>query len=180
LAKIVTNKKPNAPQQNSLLNENITSPEVRLIGADGSSLGIVSIKEAQKAAYEASLDLVMITEEATPPVCKILDYGKYKYEQQKKKTESKKKQKIIELKEIQIRPAIGENDLLIKCKAIRRFIEAENKVKLLLRFRGREMNRQELGYDIVKKVLDYSEEFAKVESPPKLEGSTIITILTKK
>ncbi len=151
-----------------------------MIGADGEAVGIVPIKEAQDIATEAGLDLVMVAEDSKPPVCKILDYGKYKYELQKKKTESRKKQKIIDLKEVQVRPFIGGNDLLIKCKAIRRFIDAGDKVKLVLRFRGREMSRQEIGHEVVKKVLDYCQEFAKAENPPKLEGSMIITILSAK
>jgi translation initiation factor IF-3 len=163
-----------------LINDSITSPQVRLIGVEGQPIGVVSNIVAQTTAAEAGLDLVMISGESNPPVCKILDYGKYRYELQKKKTESRKKQKTIDLKEIQIRPFIGENDLLIKCKAIKKFIEAGNKVKLVLRFRGREMSRKELGHEIVKKVLDFCQEFAKEEAAPKLEGSSIITTLTKK
>lgn len=181
MAKIVTtNKRPN-PQQNSpMINENITVSEVRLIGSDGQAIGVVSIKEALNIALEEGLDLVMIAEDSVPPVCKVLDYGKYKYELQKKKTESRKKQKTIDLKEVQVRPFIGENDLMVKCKAIKKFIEAGDKVKLVLRFRGREMSRQELGHEVIKKVLDFCEEFAKPEATPKLEGSMILTILTGK
>ncbi len=153
---------------------------VRLIGADGEALGIVPLSEAKNAALEAGLDLVMVSKESNPPVCKILDYGKYKYEQQKKKTESKKKQKVINLKEVQVRPFIGENDLMVKCRAIKRFIESGDKVKLVLRFRGREMSRQELGHEVVNKVLDICQEFAKPENPPKLEGTIITTILSGK
>lgn len=153
---------------------------VRLIGADGEALGIVSVQEARDAAEKAGLDLVMVAKESNPPVCKILDYGKYRYEQQKKKAESKKKQKTISLKEIQVRPFIGENDLMVKCKAIKRFIEGGDKVKLVLRFRGREMSRQELGHEVVKKVLNFCEEFAKPENPPKLEGTMITAILSGK
>lgn len=153
---------------------------VRLIGADGEALGIVSVQEARDAAEKAGLDLVMVAKESNPPVCKILDYGKYRYEQQKKKAESKKKQKTISLKEIQVRPFIGENDLMVKCKAIKRFIEGGDKVKLVLRFRGREMSRQELGHEVVKKVLNFCEEFAKLENPPKLEGTMITAILSGK
>ena len=152
--------------------------EVRLIGAGGEALGIVSVREARTAAEDAGLDLVMVAPDSKPPVCKILDYGKYKYEQQKKKAESRKKQKTIDIKEIQLRPFIGENDLMVKCRAIKKFIEAGNKVKLVLRFRGREMSRQELGHGVVKKVLEFCQDFAKPENPPKLEGSLIITILT--
>ena len=178
MAKLFTNKKSEA-KNSPPINENIKYNEVRLIGAGGEALGIVSLKEAISNAEEAGLDLVLVAENSTPPVCKILDYGKYKYEQQKKKAESRKKQKVIELKEVQLRPFIGENDLLIKCKAIKKFIESGAKVKLVLKFRGRELNRQELGFDVIQKVLDYSKEFAKEETPAKLEGSSIIAILTK-
>ena len=154
--------------------------KVRLIGADGEALGIVTIEEAKRHAERARLDLVVVAKDANPPVCKILDYGKFKYEQQKKKAESRKKQKTIDLKEVQIRPFIGENDLMVKCKAIRRFIEAGNKVKLAMRFRGREMSRQEIGKDVIQKVLDFCQEFAKPENPPKLEGMTMLTILSGK
>ncbi|NCA79561.1 MAG: translation initiation factor IF-3 [Sphingobacteriia bacterium] len=163
-----------------MINEHIRAKEVRLIGEDGKPIGIVSITEALKVAADAGLDLVLIAEDSEPPVCKILDYGKYKYELQKKKSESKKKQKTIELKEVQLRPFIGENDLLVKCRAIKRFIEDGDKVKLVLRFRGRELSRQELGHEVIKKVLDFCMEFAKEENPPKLEGSVIVTILSGK
>ena len=180
MAKVITNKRPEINQNDPLMNEKITVSEVRLIGADGEAVGIVSTKEARNAADEAGLDLVMVAEDSSPPVCKILDYGKYKYELQKKKTESRKKQKIIDLKEVQVRPFIGENDLLIKCRAIKRFIESGDKVKLVLRFRGREMSRQELGQEVIKKVLDFCQEFAKAENSPKLEGSMIMAILSGK
>ena len=154
--------------------------KVRLIGANGEAIGIVAISEAKRIAADEGLDLVVVAKEANPPVCKILDYGKYKYEQQKKKVESRKKQKTIELKEVQIRPFIGENDLMVKCKAIKRFIESGDKVKLVMRFRGREMSRQDIGKDVIKKVLDFCQEFAKPENPPKLEGMMMLTILSGK
>ena len=180
MAKVVT-RKPQGPQANvAMIKEHISAPEVRLIGADGQAVGIVSRSEALQVASDAGLDLVLIAEDSVPPVCKILDYGKYKYELQKKKTESKKKQKTIELKEVQLRPFIGENDLLVKCRAIKRFIEDGDKVKLVLRFRGRELSRQELGHEVIKKVLKFCEEFAKEENPPKLEGTVIMTVLSGK
>jgi translation initiation factor IF-3 len=151
-----------------------------LIDAEGQPVGVIPIDEAMGMAVSAGLDLVLISDESVPPVCKILDYGKFKYEQQKKKAESRKKQKTVDLKEVQIRPFIGENDLLIKCKAIKKFIDDGNKVKLVLRFRGRELDRKEFGQDVIRKVLDYCQEFAKEESPTKLEGTSFITILTKK
>ena len=154
--------------------------KVRLIGANGEAVGIVAISEAKRIAADEGLDLVVVAKEADPPVCKSLDYGKYKYEQQKKKNESRKKQKTIELKEVQIRPFIGENDLMVKCKAIKRFIESGDKVKLVMRFRGREMSRQDIGKDVIKKILDFCQEFAKPENPPKLEGMMMLTILSGK
>lgn len=178
MAKINTGRKQETSRQ--LINDEITAKEVRLIGADGSQMGIVPIGEARRAADEAGLDLFLVSEDAVPPVCKILDYGKYKYELQKKKAESRKKQKVISLKEVQIRPFIGENDLLIKCKSIKKFIEGGDKVKLVLRFMGRELSRKDLGFEVVKKVLEFCQEFAKEENPAKLEGNSIIAILTAK
>ena len=163
-----------------MINENIRSDKVRLIGSDGQAVGIVPTKEALRIASEEGLDLVLVAEESDPPVCKVLDYGKYKYEQQKKKTESKKKQKTIDIKEVQLRPFIGENDLLIKCRAIKKFIENGDKVKVVLRFRGRELSRQEVGREVIQKVLTNCEEFSKEESPAKLEGSVMMMILTAK
>ncbi|MDR2598523.1 MAG: translation initiation factor IF-3 [Holosporales bacterium] len=164
-----------------MINENINFEEVRLVSENGESVGIVPIDEARRLASEASLDLVLISADSLPPVCKILDYGKYRYELQKKKLESRKNQKIICLKEVQVRPFIGDNDLLIKCRAIKKFIEEDgDKVKVVLRFRGRELSRQELGREVIKKILDFCQDFAKEESEPKLEGSVITTILSRK
>ncbi|MBQ8651031.1 MAG: translation initiation factor IF-3 [Alphaproteobacteria bacterium] len=179
MAKPVQPKKSSVAKQ-ELINDDIIAEEVRLIGKDGEQLGIVPLQTAKSIAYNDGLDLYLVSNDAKPPVCKVLDYGKYKYELQKKKAESKKKQKVIEIKEVQVRPFIGENDLLIKCKAIRKFIENGNKVKLSLRFRGREMTRQDLGKEVIQKILDFCQEFAKEESPAKLEGNTILAILTAK
>ncbi len=170
------NNQSNAP----MINENIRAKEVRLIGSDGGAIGIVSIDEALDTANNEGLDLVLVSGESNPPVCKILDYGKYKYEQQKKKIESKKKQKTIDLKEVQLRPFIGENDLMIKCRAIKKFIENGDKVKVVLRFRGRELSRQEVGFEVINKVLSVCQDFAKEENTPKLEGSVIIMMLSAK
>lgn len=177
MAGVISNRHEKNQQ---LINDKINAKTVRLIGVNGEALGIVSIEEALNMAAEVSLDLVLFSEEASPPVCKILDYGKHKYELQKKKVESRKKQKIVAFKEIQIRPFIGENDLLTKCRAIKKFIESGDKVKLLLRFKGRELCHQNLGYEVVRKILDFCKDFAKAENPPKLDGSIIITILTKR
>ncbi len=162
------------------INEEINVSEVRLIGSDGQPVGIVSTRQALDMAMSENLDLVLITETSTPPVCKILNFGKYKYSLQKKKADAKKKQKTSELKEIQFRPFIGENDLKIKCNAIQKFILDDNKVKVVMRFRGREMSRTETGFATFNKVLSLCENFAKVEQKPKLEGSIIVTILSKK
>ena len=174
LAKVDLNKN----DMNTDNTENIVT--VRLIGADGEPVGIVSSKEARRIADEAGLDLVLVSPDANPPVCKILDYGKYKFEQQKKKAESRKKQKTIDIKEIQVRPFIGDNDLMVKCKAIKRFIESGNEVKLVMRFRGREMSRVEIGRGIVDKILDFCRDFAKTKTPPKLDGTQIMTILVSR
>jgi translation initiation factor IF-3 len=178
---VANTKRQNPVLQVQPINENIKFGEVRLIDVSGNPVGIVPIGEALDMAREASLDLVLVSEESIPPVCKILDYGKYKYELQKKKTESRKKQKVVNLKEIQVRPSIGDNDLLIKCKSIKKFIEEDgDKVKVILRFRGRELSRQEMGHEVIKRILEYCKEFAKEESATKLEGSVITTVLSKK
>ncbi len=181
LAKVTVDKKYGVGQKETpKINEEIIVEEVRLIGSNGQPIGIVPTSRALEIAKSEELDLVLVSEDAVPPVCKILNYGKYKYNLKKKKAESKKKQKTITLKEIQLRPFIGENDLLVKCKAIQRFILDGNKVKVVLKFRGRELSRKELGYEVINKVLETCSEFAKSEMPPKLEGSVIITVLTKK
>ena len=177
MAKIITK---NVRKDTTKINEFIRAPEVRLIGVDGQPMGIVQTSKALEIALSVGLDLVMFSEEVDPPVCKILNYGKYKYDLNKKKLESKKKQKTINIKEVQLRPFISENDLSVKCKAIQRFISDGNKVKIALKFKGREINRKEIGFDLINKVIDFCKEFAKYESAPKLEGSMIIVTLTKK
>jgi translation initiation factor IF-3 len=162
------------------VNQEITSPKVRLIDAQGEMLGVVSRSEALALAIQAGLDLVEVSPNAEPPVCKILDYGKFKYEQQKKKAEAKKKQKIIEVKEIQMRPMIDDNDLGIKCRAIKRFLEEGDKVKISMRFRGREMSHQEIGMGILLKVKQDFEELAKFETLPRFEGRQIVMIMAPK
>lgn len=153
---------------------------MRLIDAQGEMLGVVSRSEALALAIQACLDLVEVSPNAEPPVCKILDYGKFKYEQQKKKAEAKKKQKIIEVKEIQMRPMIDDNDLGIKCRAIKRFLEEGDKVKISMRFRGREMSHQEIGMGILLKVKQDFEELAKFETLPRFEGRQIVMIMAPK
>ena len=182
MARLSINDKkfPTMQKDTTKINEAINYPEVRLIGADGAPVGIVKLEQALALAEASDMDLVLMSEDAEPPVCKILNYGKYKYNLQRKKQEAKKKQRTTTIKEIQLRPFIGENDLLIKCKAIQRFISDGNKVKVVLRFRGRELSRQDIGFEVINKVLSFCEEFAKTENQPKLEGAVIALTLAKK
>jgi len=143
-------------------------------------VGIVTRFEGLQMAQKAGLDLVEISPNAEPPVCKILDYGKYKYEQQKKRAEAKKKQKIVEVKEIQIRPGIDENDFQVKRRAIQRFIECGDKVKITMRFRGRELAHHEVGMEVLTRLRETFEELAKVEQIPRLEGKQMIMVLVPK
>ncbi|TWB42114.1 translation initiation factor 3 (bIF-3) [Nitrospirillum viridazoti] len=140
-------------------------------------VGVVSLRDALIAAEEAGLDLVEVSPNAEPPVCKILDYGKFKYEAQKKAAEARKKQKIIEVKEIKLRPNIDDNDYDVKMRAARRFLEEGDKVKVTMRFRGREMAHQDLGMNVLVRVKDLLDDLAKVEQMPKLEGKQMIMIL---
>ncbi len=152
-------------------------PVVRLIASNGDMLGVVPIREALVAAEEAGLDLVEVSPNAEPPVCKILDYGKYKYEAQKKANEARKKQKIIEVKEIKLRPNIDDNDYNVKMRNARRFLDEGDKVKVTMRFRGREMAHQELGMNLLVRIKDELDGLAKVEQMPKLEGRQMIMVL---
>ena len=163
-----------------MINEQIRDKEVRLIGADGEQLGIVSSKEAQRLADEAGLDLVKIAPTAKPPVCKIIDYGKYRYEQARKEKEAKKKQKTIELKEIRLSPNIDTNDLNTKINAAKKFIEKGNKVKVTLRFRGREMAHMQSSKHILDDFAEALADVAVVEKAPKVEGRSIGMVLAEK
>ncbi len=154
--------------------------EVRLVKEDGEMLGVVSTRDALNMAAEVGLDLVEISPTAVPPVCKILDYGKFKYEAQKRKNEAKKKQKVIEVKEIKMRPGIEEHDYEVKMRAIKSFLEEGDKVKVTMRFRGREMMHQELGMKVLDKVRTELDELIKVESHPKLEGRQMIMTIAPK
>jgi translation initiation factor IF-3 len=160
------------------VNQDITAANIRLVDENGEMVGVVTRNEGLQHARRAGLDLVEVSPNAEPPVCKILDYGKYKYELQKKKNEAKKKQKVVELKEVQLRPMIDSNDLNIKCKAIDRFLHEGNKVKIVMRFRGRELSHQEIGMGILMKIKEQFEEIAKVEHMPKLEGRQIMMVLS--
>ncbi|GIK98713.1 MAG: translation initiation factor IF-3 [Alphaproteobacteria bacterium] len=162
------------------VNSQITVPTVRMIDENGEMVGVLPIREALSRAAEAGLDLVEISPNAEPPVCKILDFGKYKYEIQKKKNEARKKQKVIEVKEIKLRPGIDEHDYEVKMRSVHRFLEEGDKVKVTMRFRGREMVHQELGLKVLERVRDELEEKAKVEQMPKLEGRQMIMVLAPK
>ena len=162
------------------INEQIRDKEIRLIGADGEQLGIVSAKEAQKLAEEAGLDLVKIAPTAKPPVCKIIDYGKYRYEQARKEKEAKKKQKTVELKEIRLSPNIEANDLNTKINAAKKFIAKGDKVKVTLRFRGREMAHMNQSKYILDDFAEALADVAVVEKAPKVEGRSIGMVLAEK
>lgn len=159
------------------VNEQIDVAEVRLIDENGENVGVVSRDDALRRAENVGLDLVEISPHAAPPVCKILDYGRYKYEDQKKKAEARKKQKVIDVKEIKMRPNIDQHDYDVKMRSIHRFLEDGDKVKVTLRFRGREMAHQDLGLNVLNRVRDQLEELAKVEQFPRLEGRQMIMIL---
>jgi translation initiation factor IF-3 len=150
---------------------------VRLIGEDGEQLGVVATRDAIAQAMDAGLDLVEVAANVDPPVCKILDYGKLKYETQKKKSEARKKQKTIDVKEIKFRPNIEQHDYDVKMKAMRRFLEEGDKVKVTLRFRGREMMHQHLGMKVLNRVREETDELAKVEQMPQMEGRQMIMVL---
>jgi translation initiation factor IF-3 len=159
------------------VNKAITAPQVRLIDQDGNPAGIVSIKDAMIMAREVGLDLVEVAAQAVPPVCKIIDYGKLKYELQKKKSEAKKKQKNIEIKEVKLTPSIGDHDYKIKLSSIGRFIEDGNKVKVTLRFRGREFSHKEIGEKLLHRLINDVKEIAKCESMPQLEGKQMMMMI---
>jgi len=155
-------------------------PQVRVIDENGEMLGVLTAREAQHRAFAVGLDLVEISPNADPPVCKILDYGKFKYEQQKKKNEAKKKQKIVEIKEVKVRPNIDENDYQVKMRAMKGFLAEGDKVKVTLRFRGREMAHQDLGVKVLERIRGDLDETAKVEQLPRLEMRQMVMVLAPK
>ena len=163
-----------------MINEQIRDREIRLIGEDGQQLGIMSSREAMKIAREAELDLVKIAPQAKPPVCKIIDYGKYRYELARKEKEAKKKQKTIEVKEVRLSPNIDSNDLNTKIASARKFIEKGNKVKVTLRFRGREMAHAQSSRHILDEFAKALEDIALVDKPAKMEGRSMAMFLTEK
>jgi translation initiation factor IF-3 len=162
------------------VNDEITSMQVRLVDENGEMVGVTSLREALDRAAEAGLDLVEVAATAVPPVCKILDFGKFKYEEQKKKNEARKKQKIIEIKEIKLRPTIDEHDYEVKRRAMIRFLEEGDKVKVTLRFRGRELAHQDLGMQVLVRVREDLEEVAKVEQVPRMEGRQMTMVIAPK
>lgn len=163
-----------------LINEEIREKEVRLIGSDNSQLGIVSTKEALRMAEEKELDLVLIAPTAAPPVCKIMDVGKFIYEQQKKDKEAKKKQKIVDIKEVRLSPNIEDHDISIKANNARKFLLDGDKVKVTIRFRGREVEYSHLGFGILQSFSNRLDEVCIIEKPSKLEGKNMIMILAPK
>lgn len=171
---------PEREQSGPRINDAIRVREVRLIDENGDNVGVVARQDAMDRAVNAGLDLVEISPDAEPPVCKIMDYGKFKFEQQKKAAEARKKQKIVEIKEIKMRPAIDDHDYDVKMRAIKRFFDEGDKVKVTLRFRGREMAHQELGMAVLQRVKAELESIAKVESEPRLEGRQMVMVLAPK
>jgi translation initiation factor IF-3 len=162
------------------VNEEIAVPNVRLVDENGAMVGVVTRNEALAMAEKAALDLVEVAPGADPPVCKILDYGKFKYEEQKKKNEARKKQKVIEVKEIKLRPGIDEHDYDVKMRSMVKFIEEGDKVKVTMRFRGRELTHQDLGMNVLMRVKGDLDEIAKVESFPRMEGRQMIMVVSPK
>ena len=162
------------------INDEIRVPQVRLIDDRGEMIGLMSAREALIRAYDVGLDLVEISPNAVPPVCKILDYGKYKYEQQKKANEARKKQKVVEIKEIKVRPNIDDHDYEVKMKQMKNFIGEGDKVKVTLRFRGREMAHQELGVKVLERIRNDLIDLIKVEQMPRLENRQMIMVVSPK
>lgn len=162
------------------LNEEIRDKEIRVIGADGAQLGIMSPADAQRLAYEKDLDLVKIAPNATPPVCKIMDYGKFRFEQMKKEKEAKKNQRVVEIKEVRMSPNIDTNDFNVKVKNAQKFLKEGNRVKVTVRFRGREMAHTSIGEVLLKQFGDACAEMATVEKNPKLDGRLMTMFLSPK
>jgi len=172
---------PAAPSRDGpRVNEDIRVPQVRLIDQDGEMLGVMSARDAIQRAYSVGLDLLEISPNADPPVCKILDFGKFKYEQQKKKNEAKKRQKVIEIKEVKVRPNIDENDYQVKLRAMKTFIEEGDKVKVTLRFRGREMAHQDIGVRVLERIRGDLDGTTKVEQMRKMENRQMVMVLTRR
>ncbi len=168
---------PSVAKDGPRINDDIRNAEIQLIDQTGTNVGVVLTADALVKAVEAGLDLVEISPDANPPVAKILDYGKYKYQEQKKAAEARKKQKVVEIKEIKMRPSIDDHDYDVKMRAIRRFFDEGDKVKVTLRFRGRELAHQELGWQVLQRVKADTEPISKVESEPRMEGRQMVMVL---
>ncbi|MCL2589946.1 MAG: translation initiation factor IF-3 [Betaproteobacteria bacterium] len=166
-----------AQEKKQRVNEEISAPEVRLVNEDGEPLGIMSLRAALEAADEAGLDLVEIAPMAQPPVCKVMDFGKFRYQEQKKAHEARLKQKQVQVKEIKLRPGTDENDYQIKLRNLRRFLEDGDKCKVTLRFRGREMAHQEFGMRQLERIKADLEDIAQVEQMPKMEGRLMVMVV---
>jgi translation initiation factor IF-3 len=162
------------------VNNQIVAASIRLVDQNGNMVGVVSVNEGLKLAEQANLDLVEVSPNASPPVCKILDYGKYKYEVQKKAHEARKKQKVIQIKEIKLRPTIDKHDLQIKIRNVLGFLDEGDKVRITLRFRGREMDHQELGMQVLERVQEALKDNCKIEQPPRIEGKQIVMTVAPK
>ncbi len=159
------------------MNDRIRANEIRLIGAEGENVGVVTPARAMDMADQAGLDLVEISPNANPPVCKIMDYGKFKYEQQKRESEARKKQKTIEVKEVKFRPGTDTHDYEVKMRNVYKFLEGGDKVKVTLRFRGREMAHQQLGRELLERVAQDVKELGKIENMPKMEGRQMVMMI---
>jgi len=167
-----------AQEKDARVNEEITAPEIRLIGVEGEQIGVVTLQQAMALAEEKEIDLVEIAPTAQPPVCRLMDYGKFKYRESKKKHEAKLKQKQIQVKEVKFRPGTDEGDYQVKLRNLIRFLEEGDKTKITLRFRGREMTHQELGYKLLKRVEADLAEHGQVEQFPRLEGRQMVMVLS--
>ena len=164
-------------KQGPAINDRIHAKSVRVISEKGEMVGVLETREAIKMAFDQGLDLVQVSPNASPPVCKIIDYGKYKYQLQKKQAEAKKKQKTFEVKEVKLRPGIEDHDYGVKLKSIQRFLSEGDKVKITLRFKGREMSYHQRGMDVLKKLESEIETLAKIEQVPTLEGKQVIMVV---
>ncbi|MAH85570.1 MAG: translation initiation factor IF-3 [Rhodospirillaceae bacterium TMED8] len=162
------------------INDEIDVPNVRVIDAEGENHGVITLDDALEIAEQAGLDLVEVSPQVSPPVCKVLDYGKYKYEQQKKANEARKKQKTIDVKEIKMRPGIDEHDYQVKMRNVRKFLDNGDKVKMTIRFRGREMAHQDLGLKVLTRVREELDEVIKIEQMPKTEGRLMVMVIVPK
>ena len=169
-----------AASKKNRLNNDITAPEVRLIGVDGEQVGIVPLEEAMEAATEADMDLVEIVPNAEPPVCRVMDYGKFVFEQKKQQQAAKKKQKQVHVKEVKFRPGTGEGDYQVKLRNLVRFLSDGDKAKVTMRFRGREHAHRELGLEVLQRVEADLAEYGQVEQQPQMEGRQMVMVLSPK